>query len=168
MKFNATMKWFTLVCAIGMLGFFPALSSAEGYESLKGLDSVKVIFDFRKGAPKAALAYLKLIELTYKDKAITGLAHKPEFAVVFVGKAVKLLSTDRKGFSAEDTKTVEAIANSIAAMSKEGIRFEICLFAAKHFGISPQSIIPGIHHVENGWIASAGYQAKGYALIPVF
>ncbi|MEJ2719197.1 MAG: DsrE family protein [Deltaproteobacteria bacterium] len=156
MRLNTIIKWFVLIGVICVVGLIPALSSAQSYESLKGVDSVKVIFDFRQGASKSALAYLKLIKLTYNDKAITKLAKKPEFAVVFMGKAVTLLSKERKGSSADEAKRLEEIANLIAAMAKQGVRFEICLFAARHFGVSPQSILPDIHQVDNGWIASAG------------
>jgi intracellular sulfur oxidation DsrE/DsrF family protein len=56
----------------------------------------------------------------------------------------------------------------IAAMAKDGIRLEVCLFAAKVLGVNPDSIAPEIHRVGNGWIASLGYQQKGYSLIPVY
>ncbi|MDQ7785486.1 MAG: hypothetical protein RDU20_21570 [Desulfomonilaceae bacterium] len=146
----------------------PALSRAEAYEALKGVDAVKVVFDFRNAKPEAVLDYLTLIQLTYKDEAVTRISPKPDFVVAFMGPSVKLLSTNREGFSPEEQKTLDKIAGLILQMGKDGVRFEICLFAVKHFGLEPQAVIPGIEHVQNGWISSFGYQARGYGLIPVF
>jgi intracellular sulfur oxidation DsrE/DsrF family protein len=53
-------------------------------------------------------------------------------------------------------------------MSKEGIRFEICMVAVKVFGVEASSILPEIKQVHNGWISLIGYQAKGYSLVPVY
>ena len=56
----------------------------------------------------------------------------------------------------------------ISAMSKDGIKLEICMFAANLFGVASESVSPEINRVHNGWISSMGYQAKGYALIPAY
>jgi len=88
----------------------PTLTSAGGYESLKGVDSVKILFDFRDGNLKSAPVHLKLIYETYKDKALTGITDKPKFAVVFMDKSVTLLSTSREGVSAEEAKVRDEIA----------------------------------------------------------
>lgn len=146
----------------------PTLTSAGGYESLKGVDSVKILFDFRDGNLKSAPVHLKLIYETYKDKALTGITEKPKFAVVFMDKSVTLLSTSREGVSAEEAKVRDEIAGLIEAMSNAGIKFEVCLFAVKVFGGDPKALVQGIDHVENGWISAFGYQANGYALIPAY
>ena len=52
-------------------------------------------------------------------------------------------------------------------MAKDGIQFEICLIAVKVFGVEPSSILPEIKQVGNGWISLIGYEARGYALVPV-
>jgi intracellular sulfur oxidation DsrE/DsrF family protein len=146
----------------------PTQSPAEGYTSLKGVNSVKILFDFRDGNLKSAPVHLKLIYETYKDKALTAITGKPKFVVVFMGNAVKLLSTSRKGVSAEEAKVRDEIAGLIAAMSKAGVKFEACLFAVKFFGGDPKDLVQGVDHVPNGWISAFGYQANGYALIPAY
>ena len=52
-------------------------------------------------------------------------------------------------------------------MTKDGIKFESCLIAAKLLGVEPSSILPEIKQVGNGWISLIGYQARGYSLVPV-
>ena len=53
-------------------------------------------------------------------------------------------------------------------MSKDGVKLEICLFAAEVFGVDPASVLPEIKRVGNGWISLIGYQSKGYALVPAY
>ena len=142
--------------------------SGEEYEALQGLKSIKVVFDVRTGNPQSTLSLLKLIQDTFKDKNIRTDMEKPAFEVVFLGPAVKLVSKSKESFSADEKKILDEIAQTITAMSKDGIRFEICLVAAKIFGVEASSILPEIKQVHNGWISLIGYQAKGYSLVPVY
>jgi intracellular sulfur oxidation DsrE/DsrF family protein len=145
-----------------------ANASCEDYEALKGLKSVEAVFDVRINNPKSAALHLKLIHETFKDKNLTAVAGKPTFVVVFIGPSVKLISKQREGFSPEERTILDEIALTISEMSKDGIKFEICLVAAKVFGVDPVSVLPEIQRVGNGWISSIGYQAKGYSLVPVY
>lgn len=65
-------------------------------------------------------------------------------------------------------KRFEEFDQTIAAMAKDGIRLEVCMFAANLMGVKPESFPPQIHPVENGWIASLGYQQKGYSVVPAY
>ena len=141
---------------------------AATYESLAGLKSIKAIFDVRAANAKSAAVQLKLIHDTYKDQGIRAVSKKPSFVVAFMGPSVKLLSKDKQGFSAEDQKSMDEIAQIVQAMAKDGIKLEICDFASKVFGVDSASILPEIKHVPNGWISLIGYQAKGYSLVPVY
>jgi intracellular sulfur oxidation DsrE/DsrF family protein len=140
----------------------------EEYEVLKGLKSVNAVFDVRAGNPKGAALTLKVIHQTYQDKNITAITKNPSFTVVFIGPSVKLISKSREGFSSEEQKVLDEIASTISQMSKEGIKFEICLIAAQVLGVDPASVLPEIKHVGNGFISLIGYQAKGYALVPAY
>lgn len=142
--------------------------SGEEYKALHGLESIKAVFDVRTGSAKSAAGLLKLIDETFKDKNITTVSDKPVFVVVFIGPAVKLVSKEREGFSTEDKKILNDIADTIKTMSKEGIKFEICMVAANVFNVKASSILLEIKQVHNGWISLIGYQAKGYSLVPVY
>ena len=140
----------------------------EGYEALKGLKSVKAVFDVRISNPKSAAVHLKLVHDTYKDKNVVAVTKKPAFVVIFMGPSVKLISKNRESFPPEEQKVLDEIANIIAEMSKDGIKLEICLIAAKVFNVDPGSVLPGIKHVPNGWVSLVGYEAKGYSLVPAY
>jgi intracellular sulfur oxidation DsrE/DsrF family protein len=140
--------------------------SGEEYKSMKDVKSTKVVFDERESNPKNAAFHLKGIHQTYKELAT--MKKNPVFVVVFIGPSVKLISKNREGFSPEDLKSLDEIANTISVMAKDGISFEMCLVAAKFFNVDPASVLPEIKRVGNGWIPIIGYQAQGYSLVPVY
>ena len=159
------------IAVMSVAAFFLILSSlsfasAEEYAAMKGVNSVNAIFDMRDDNLQTAGIHLNLIHDTYKELA--AMKKAPVFVVVFMGPAVKLISRDRSGFTAEEQKSLNEIAGIISKMSKAGIRVEVCLFAVKLFGVEPASILPEIERVGNGWISEIGYQAKGYSLVPVY
>lgn len=141
---------------------------AGEYKSLKGADSADTIFDFRESNPASALAHLSLAHNVFRDQAIRNISKDPDFVVVFMGGAVKMLSSNRSAFTDKQRKTLERMDNVISEMVKDGITLEVCLFAVDSLGVDPESISPEIERVPNGWISSIGYQANGYALVPVF
>jgi len=151
--------------AVSLLCLVPAVSGEE-YKSLKGVKSAKAVFDERESNPKLAVLHLKLLHQTYKDLA--AMKKKPAFAIVFSGPSVKLISKDREEFSAEDRKHLDEFAAIISAMSKDGFDLEVCLVALKVFEIDPESVLPEIKKVGNGWISLIGYEAQGYSLVPVY
>jgi intracellular sulfur oxidation DsrE/DsrF family protein len=166
----------TIAALVFLIGLFA--TSAVGITSqevgpLKGLKSIKAVFDFRSGSAKSANVLLGLIHDTYKGKNIAAVTKKPEFVVVFIGPSVKLISKSREGVKPEDHKMLDAIAAKISKMAKDGIRFEICLFAARMFKVDPATVLPEIKHEENGvvsliGVSLIGYQSKGYALVPLY
>ena len=159
------------IFAVSLAVFFVVLSSfsgalAEEYNAMKGVKSVNAMFDMRDANLQSAIIHLNLIHDTYTD--LVAMKKKPVFVVVFMAGAVKLISTDRSGFKPEEQNSLKEIAGIISKMSKAGIRVEVCLFAAKVFGVEPASILPEIKRVGNGWISEIGYQARGYSLVPVY
>jgi intracellular sulfur oxidation DsrE/DsrF family protein len=154
-----------LFMAILLIGSV-STASGEEYEGIKSVKTAKIIFDERESSPNTAILHLKLVHQTYKDLA--AMKKKPVFVVVFMGPSVKLVSKNREGFSPEDQKSIDEIANTLSAMSKDGIKLEICLVAVKVFNVDPASVLPEIKRVGNGWISMAVYQARGYSLVPVY
>lgn len=142
--------------------------AAEQPVALKGVKNADAIFDIRTAKAKTAKIYLGLIKDSYKGKTLKAVDKDFKFSVVFIGPAVKLISTNQKDFSAEDKKHLVEIAKLIKEMSKEGVNFEICLFAAKLFKVDPKTILPEIKHEENGVYSLIGYQSQGYSLVPLY
>ena len=141
---------------------------AEDYESLKGLKSFKAVFDFRNSDPTTTAMYLKLIHQTYKDKSVLEVSDKPDFVLVFIGPPVKFVSKNMEGFSPEERKVLAEIAALISALSKDGIKLEICMIAARAFVVDSKSILPEITQINNGYISLIGYQGNRFSLVPIY
>jgi hypothetical protein len=127
---SLTLLAFVLLAATSIV-------SAKESEALKGVKSVKAIFDVRVANPKAADIQLKLIHQTYQQLVAEN--QKPVCVVSFMGPSVKLISRNRQGFSAEDQKSLDEIVETISRMAKDGLRVEICLFA--NYWSGPASIL---------------------------
>lgn len=154
------------VMALFVVFFSMTSASAAEYEALRDDHSVKVFFDMRDGVPEIAAVHTKLINDTYQQ--LTAMGKKPEFVVVFIASAVKLLSGNRSEFSAAELNHLQQIDANVAQMIKAGIHLEVCLAAVDYFKVDPASIRSEIKPVANGWISELGYQAKGYSLVPVY
>lgn len=165
MKMIFWKKAFCLGVSLIFLFAAPAVLATE-YEALEGIKSANAVFDVRIGNPASAALHLKLLHQTLKDLKSEKKAAK--FTVVFIGPSVKLISKNREGFAPDDAKHLDDIAKAITEMSKDGIRLEICVVAAKVFNVDTATVLPEIKHVPNGWISLIGYQAKGYSLVPAY
>jgi uncharacterized protein len=167
MKGSIRIALMSVFLTIGLLMVSMGNGSSEEYGTLKGLKSVKAVFDFELANPQTALIHLQAIQQTFKDKNMWVSGKKPELVIIFIGPSVKLVSKDRSGFKEEDQQTLDEIGKKITELAKDGVKLEICLIAVKVFGVEPSSILPEIKQVGNGWISLIGYEAKGYSLVPV-
>jgi len=151
------------ICMFGTI-----IVQAAEYAALKGLNDVKVVFDVRSKKVKSAAIQLDLIHQTYNDPALRKITAQPQFIVVFGGAAVQFVSSNTEGFSADEKELIGPIARKIGEMKKEGIQFEICMFAADLYNVDPATVLPEIQQVGNGWISLIGYQATGYSLVAAY
>lgn len=142
----------------------PALS--QEYKALEGVKELKTVFDYGHGSPEAALVIFPAIRGVYQSKSVTSLPHAPTAVIVFHDQAVKFLSTDRKG-DEKKNETLDKVAEMIRQLKKDGVRMEVCMYAVNVFGVNPDTIMPEIEKVENGWVAVSGYQAQDYSLIAI-
>lgn len=153
-----------LAVLLVMAGFFTVW--AEEHEALKGIKSAKVFFDFRASDAKSAAVHIKLIPMVYNDLKTMG--KNPEFVVVFMGRAVKLVSSQRPGYGMADKPYLDDVAKTLSQMAQAGIRLEVCSTAAEYFKIDPATLHKDLKQIKHGWISEIGYQAKGYSLVPVY
>jgi len=155
---STVIFFFVFAVAPVMAGEYPAL------QGVKGIDSV---FDFSLGDPAMAAVVIPAVMEVYKDKNVTALPNPPRTIIVFRGDAVKLISTDRKGFDKEDYPNLDKVAGMIRQLKKDGVRLEVCMYAVKVVGVKPETLMPEIDRVGNGFISVVGYQAQGYSVVKV-
>ena len=165
MKTTTKIASYFVFALLGML--LITHSPAAEYASIEGVESTDAVFDFRIGDPETALAHFGLIHDMIKDPNMRVNDTQPEIIIVFVGPSVKLVSTESE-FEAGKQKHLGAVADKISEMSDDGIRFVICMTAAHVFDIDPDTILPEVDKVRNGWITLIGYQQQGYAMIANF
>ncbi len=156
------------VLAVFCAAVFIAGSSApaQEIETLKGLKTVKAVFDVRYTSTKTAARHLKLVHQTVRD--LVAMGKTPDFKMVFVGQSVKMVSSDRGGFTEEETKDLDAIVEAVAELSNEGVGLEICKVALGAANVDPNTVLPELKRVENGWFSLIGYQSQGYALLSAY
>ena len=164
------MKKMLFFLFILLIGLFSAATvhAADKYAALDGVKNIKAVFDVRGKNVKPLALQLDLIHKIYHDMNIRDVTQTPEVALVFSSGAVKLISNNRKGYTSDEKRFLGLIEGKLAEMAKDGIRLEVCLFAADVYDVDPATIPEHIHRVDNGWISIIGYQSKGYSLVAVF
>ena len=158
-----------LTAAISVIVVLLTITSASSdeYAALKGVDGIKAVFEVSLGAPAKANIVFGAVRGVYTDTNSRALSHPPKVAVVFHGPAVKLISTNREGFTAADSKALDEFAETIRQMKKDGVKLEVCDYALKVLDVDPASILPEVDHVGNGFISVVGFQAQGYSHVMI-
>jgi intracellular sulfur oxidation DsrE/DsrF family protein len=87
--------------------------------------------------------------------------------LAFRGPAVTLVSTERDRFDLADFDALDQIADHIADLQMLGVRMEACGVACRLFQVDHNTLLDGIKPVGNTFVSLIGYQARGYAIIPI-
>ena len=152
--------------AFSFLVLTPAF--AGGYtNALKGVNGIKALFSVSNGSAKMLNIVFWAVRNAYEDDAVKALPEKPQVALVFYGPAVKLLSADHSNLKGEELAELVKFQDTLKQMKKDGVKLEVCLYAAKVMGVNPATILPEIDQVGNGFISVIGYQQQGYAVVEV-
>jgi len=160
-------RFYTIVAASSIIAMAAIPAMSGDYAALEGVKSVKTVFDVSQGSPKTANIVFWAVNNVNDDKSVRALSELPQVAVVFHGPAAKMISTDRNGFKESDNEALDKFANMIQQMKRDGVKFEVCDYALKVMGIDPNTVLPEVDHVGNGFISIAGYQAQGYSVITI-
>ncbi len=169
MRISGQQVFFRYLSAIFVFGLFILVSTpvqAMEYKSLEGLKGLDTVFDYGNGSPEEALVVFPAIREVYQAKSVTSLPNPSANVIVFHNHAVKFLTTDRTK-DKDKNKTLDQVAEMIRQFKKDGVRMVVCMYAVKVFGINPETILPEIEKVPNGFVSVSAYQAKGYSLIAI-
>lgn len=135
--------------------------------ALEGVTTGKVAWDITIGEPRKLLVFLKVIEQTYDDLKRQGAV--PDMVFTFHGPVMKLITTDRAGLDADEVADRQRIADLLGTMmTRPGVRMEACSVAERLLKMEGATYLPGIELVGNTFVSQIGYQAKGYAVIPIY
>ena len=135
-------------------------------DALNGVTEGKVIFDINMADAKKMTLYLMVIRETVEDLKRQGV--KPDVILAFRGLSVRLISSDREQMEFTDFEHLDKIAAQLADLREEGVRMEACSVATRLFKVDNDSLLDGIKPVGNTFVSLTGYQAQGYANIPIY
>ena len=156
-----------VVIALLFSSHINAESAPNDADALKGVKTGKVIFDINMIEPKKMTLYLAVIRQTVDDLKRQGV--KPDVVLAFRGLSVRLISKDREQMKLEDDDHLDKIAEQLADLNQQpGVRMEACSVATKLFKVDNDSLLEGIKPVGNTFVSLTGYQAQGYANIPIY
>lgn len=167
-KFYCSVRSFTVIVFSLAILVVTAIPAAAGeYVSLTGVKGLDSVFDFSLGSPEVAAVMFTAVLDVHQNQEVRALPAAPRSVIVFHGKAVKLISTDRKGIDKNEIEAYDKVAMLIRQLKKAGIKMEVCMYAMKVFGIDPVTLMPEIDRVGNGFISVLGYQAQGYSVVTI-
>ncbi len=152
---------------LALLAFTATPAVAGEYAALDGVKGLNSVFDYSNDSPYAALVVMKAVAGVYKDASVLALPTPPKTVIVFHGGAVKLISSDRTGYDKAEVEAMDKVAGMIRQFKQDGVKMEVCMYAVKALGVDPDSIMPEIDKVGNGFISVLGYQAQGYSLVTI-
>ena len=134
--------------------------------ALEGVEQGRVVFDLNNNDPETLALYLMVIRETHEDLSDQGV--EPDMVLAFRGRAVTMVSEDRERFELTQFEHLDAIEEHIGALREKGVRMESCAVATRLFGVDHGELLPGIEPVRNTFVSLTGYQAQGYAVIPIY
>ncbi|MDM8547885.1 DsrE family protein [Candidatus Venteria ishoeyi] len=164
------MKSFSLLLVGPLLLLFSAVMQAaekpDDAMALKGVSEGKVIFDVNIKDAKKLTLYLMVVRETIDDLKRQGV--KPDVILAFRGLSVKLVSKDRENVDLAEFGHLDKIASQLADLQEQGARVEVCSVATRLFNIKNDNLLDGLKAVGNTFVSLTGYQAQGYANIPLY
>ncbi len=154
-----------LAAAIISVGSGDTVFASAGVAALAGARSADVYFDVNIGEPAKLVKRLELIETTYRQLVAAGFS--PRVVIGIRGKASNFF-TGGDGYVLDDDlpmkRDIAARAGKLRAM---GFAVEQCRIAAGLQEIDETDFLPLLTMVDNGYVSMIGYQAQGYAFVPM-
>ena len=157
-----------IAIALLLLLIQPALATSkpDDADALRNVDRGKVIFDINMTDAKKMTLYLSVIRETVDDLKRQNV--EPDVILAFRGLSVRLISKDREQMELTDFEHLDKIAEQLADLREQGVRMEACSVATRLFGVDNGTLLDGIKPVGNTFVSLTGYQAQGYANIPIY
>lgn len=156
------------ICLAVLVGSATAFAETKPADTraLTGVTTGKVVWDISMANPETLAVYLSVVRETYDD-----LKHQtvePDMVLAIHGVPVRYLRKDMSDLPFESGPHIEKI-NAILDDLRErpGVRIEVCSVANRLMGVNNGDIREGLHVVGNTWVSLIGYQAQGYAVIPI-
>lgn len=163
-----TLRATTLIATLFAMVFSLGASATElnDRHALSGVKSGKALFDIATGNPNAMVITLDIVGETIDGLKQNGV--EPEIVIAFRGPSVRFLSGDGARIPPEHAATAMELAARIEQLAARGVRIEACGITTRMMKMDNATLVKGVQPVANTFNSLIGYQARGYALIPIF
>jgi len=131
--------------------------------SLKGLDTAKLVVDLNQGNAKKLKTRIGLILETMDN--ITEHGTKIDVVVAVRGGASNFMTINDDHIDEDEGKIKAQISNLTSELAKRGVKLEQCAVALRFLKIDAKEVQPKFKVVQNGYVSLIGYQNKGYAVV---
>jgi intracellular sulfur oxidation DsrE/DsrF family protein len=165
-KMMKIFKSVLMIMAVMFAAGSMAATQPDDSDALAGVTTGKVIFDINMTDAKKMTLYLMVIDETVEDLKKQGVT--PDVIVAFRGLSVRLVSKDREPMELTDYEHLDKIEQQLAALQEKGVKMEACSVATRLFKVKNEDLLDGVKAVGNTFVSLTGYQAQGYANIPIY
>ncbi len=134
--------------------------------ALKGVTTGKVVWDISMANPEMLALFLTVVRETYDDLKRQNVT--PDMVLAIHGVPVKYVtrSHDQLPFEAQvPVEKMNAVLEDLAR--RPGVRIEVCSIANRLMGVDNAAVRASYTVVGNTWVSLIGYQAQGYAVVPI-
>ena len=160
------LRWMAVIVLAAVLFVRDEASAARNQgNALAGVRTADVYFDVNVGEPGKLRTRLELIETTYAQLVAAGFS--PRVVIGIRGKASNYFTKDATHVIETDLPFKKEIAAKVAKFRGMGFAVEQCRIAAGLQEIDAADFLPQVEIVDNGYISMIGYQAQGYAFVPM-
>ena len=158
---------FFTVFSLFLFSFQPSQAKEfNNDQALSGLSQVKVYFDMKTATPQKLENRLMWISDTHDKLVKNGV--KTEFVIGFRNQASYYVTKGDDYVFEEELAIKEKIHSWIKKFKKLGMVMEQCAISARLYDIEPEDFFPEIQVVQSSYVSIIAYQAKGYALFPMY
>lgn len=160
------LKLITIMSIICLFaGPLIAKTSHDNAQALQELKQAHVYFDVNLKEDELLTFRLEMLGRTITMMADAGL--EVTAVIGFRGGASRFITRDDHYVLEEDMANKKKIQDMVRRFAAEGITLEQCAIAADILDIPYEDFMPEITIVGNGYVSLIGYQAQGYAVVPM-
>jgi intracellular sulfur oxidation DsrE/DsrF family protein len=157
---------FALVCILVVSGALSAgATQYDNARALTGIDRVGIYFDVNLGDADRLALRMRLIEQTIDQVRKAGI--ETDVVIGIRGGATSFMTRDDHYVLDDEVAAKQAIQEHLKAFAADGVVIEQCAIAADLEDIPPGDFIDEVTFVANGYVSLVGYQARGYAVVPM-
>jgi hypothetical protein len=163
---NGYITLFTLIAlCCASAAAVSAQTAYDNREALEGIKNAQIYFDVSLKDDDLLVFRMEVLDRTIQQLQEADV----DAAVVigFRGAASRFITKDDHFVLDEQVANKIKIQDWIRQFTKQGFRVEQCAIAAKLLDIPPTDFLPEVSVVGNGYVSLIGYQAQGYAVVPM-